>query len=40
MRGEGEGDEQMGDGAQIEPADWVLAAQPAPDFELDQRFSW
>jgi hypothetical protein len=30
----------MGDGAQIEPADWDLAAQPAPDFEVDQRISW
>jgi hypothetical protein len=38
------GDAQMGDGAQIEPADWDLAAQPAPafapDFEVDQRISW
>ena len=34
------GDAQMGDGAQIEPADWDLAAQPAPDFEADQRVSW
>jgi hypothetical protein len=33
-------DAQMGDGAQIEPADWDLAAQPAPDFEVDQRISW
>ena len=32
-------DEQMDDGAQIEP-DWDLAAQPAPDFEVDQRISW
>jgi hypothetical protein len=23
----------------IEP-DWDLAAQPAPDFEVDQRISW
>jgi len=30
----------MGDAAQIEPADWHLAAQPAPDFEVDQRISW
>jgi hypothetical protein len=30
----------VGDGAQIEPADWDLAAQPAPDFEVDQRISW
>jgi hypothetical protein len=33
-------DAQMDDGAQIEPADWDLAAQPAPDFEVDQRVSW
>ena len=33
-------DAQMDDGAQIEPADWDLAAQPAPDFEVDQRISW
>ncbi len=37
-------DAQMDDGAQIEPADWVTewdgAAQPAPDFEVDQRISW
>ena len=33
-------DAQMGDGAQIEPADWDLATQPAPDFEVDQRISW
>jgi hypothetical protein len=32
-------DAQMGDGAQIEP-DWDLAAQPAPDYEVDQRISW
>ena len=30
-------DAQMDDGAQTEPADWDLAAQPAPDFEVDQR---
>lgn len=34
------GDAQMGDGAQIEPADWDLVAQPAPDFEVDQRINW
>ena len=34
------GDAQMDDGAQIEPADWDLAAQAAPDFEVDQRVSW
>ena len=27
-------DAQMGEGAQVEP-DWDLAAQPAPDFEVD-----
>ena len=32
-------DAQMDDGAQTEP-DWDLAAQPAPDFEVDQRISW
>lgn len=34
------GEAQMGDGAQVEPTDWDLAAQPAPDFEVDQRISW
>jgi hypothetical protein len=33
------GDAQSDDGAQIEP-DWDLAAQPAPDYEVDQRISW
>ena len=33
------GDAQMGEGVQTEP-DWELAAQPAPDFEADQRVSW
>jgi hypothetical protein len=32
-------DAQMDDGAHIEP-DWDLAAQPAPDFEVDQRVNW
>jgi len=32
-------DAQMDDGVHIEP-DWDLAAQPAPDFEVDQRISW
>ncbi len=32
-------DAQMDDGAQIEP-DWDLAAQPAPDYEIDQRVNW
>lgn len=29
-------DAQAGEGAQVEP-DWDLAAQPAPDYEVDQR---
>ena len=33
-------DAQTDEGVQIEPADWDLAAQPAPDFEADQRVSW
>jgi hypothetical protein len=33
-------DAQMDEGVHIEPADWDLAAQPAPDFEVDQRISW
>ena len=33
-------DAQMDDGAQIEPADWDLAAQLAPDYEVDQRVNW
>jgi len=36
----GSTDAQMGDEAQIEPnwvADWDETAQPAPDFEVDQR---
>ena len=32
-------DAQMGDGVYGEP-DWDEAAQPAPDFEADQRVSW
>jgi hypothetical protein len=31
---------QTDEGAQNEPADWDLAAQPAPDFEVDQRINW
>ena len=34
---------QTDDGAHIEPdwaTDWDGAAQPAPDFEVDQRVSW
>jgi len=34
-----DGDAQMGEGAHIEP-DWGLAAQPAPDYEVDQRVNW
>jgi hypothetical protein len=33
-------DAQMNDGAQIASADWDLAAQPAPDYEVDQRIRW
>ena len=33
-------DAQMDDEAQIQPADWDLAAQPAPDYEADQRVNW
>jgi hypothetical protein len=29
----------MGEGVEVEP-DWEEAAQPAPDFEVDQRISW
>ena len=32
-------DAQMDEGAQVEP-DWDLAAQPAPDYALDQRINW
>ena len=32
-------DAQVGEGAAVEP-DWDLAAQAAPDFEVDQRVSW
>ncbi len=32
-------DAQMDEGVHMEP-DWDLAAQPAPDFEVDQRVSW
>lgn len=30
---------QVDDGVQIEP-DWDLVAQPAPDYEVDQRINW
>ena len=32
-------DAQVGEGTQIEP-DWDLAAQPAPEFDVDQRVNW
>jgi hypothetical protein len=32
-------DAQADDGAKIEP-DWDLAAQPAPNYEVDQRVNW
>jgi hypothetical protein len=32
-------DAQMGEGVEVEP-DWDLAAQPAPEFEIDQRVNW
>ncbi len=32
-------DAQTDEGVLIEP-DWDLAAQPAPDFEVDQRINW
>ena len=34
-----DGDAQVDDGVQIE-ADWDMAAQPAPDFDVDQRVNW
>ena len=36
-------DAQVDDGVQSEPdwaTDWDLAAQPAPDYEVDQRINW
>jgi hypothetical protein len=33
------GDAQQGEGIPIGP-DWDLAAQPAPDYEVDQRINW
>lgn len=36
---DGCGDVPMDNGAQFEP-DWDLAAQPAPDFDVDQRINW
>jgi Putative transposase len=32
-------DAQMGEGVEVEP-DWDLAAQAAPDYEVDQRVNW
>ncbi len=32
-------DAQVGEGSQIEPG-WDLEAQPAPDYEVDQRVNW
>ena len=32
-------DEQIGEGVESE-ADWDLAAQPAHDYEVDQRINW
>ena len=32
-------DAQMGEGVEIEP-DWDLVAQPAPNFDVDQRVNW
>ena len=32
-------DAQMGEGVEVEP-DWDLAAQPAPDYGVDQRVNW
>jgi hypothetical protein len=32
-------DAQVDEGVNGEP-DWVLAAQPAPDFDVDQRVNW
>jgi hypothetical protein len=34
-----DGNAQAGEGSPIEP-DWEVAAQPASDFEVDQRISW
>ena len=32
-------DARMGEGIEVEP-DWRLAAQPAPDYEVNQRINW
>lgn len=36
---EGCGEAQIDEGVEIEP-DWGLAAQPAPDYEVDQPINW
>ena len=36
---DGCGEAQIDEGVEIEP-DWDLAAQPAPDYEVDQRINW
>jgi hypothetical protein len=33
-------DAQTDEGVHIEPADWDLTAQAAPDFQVDQRINW
>ena len=33
------GDAQMGESVEVEPG-WDMAAQPAPDYEVDQRINW
>ncbi len=33
-------DAQADDGVHIEPADWDLAEQPAPDYEVDRQVNW
>ena len=37
--GDGGGEAQIDEGVEIEP-DWDPAAQPAPDYEVDQRVNW
>ena len=34
-----DGDAQVGEGTQTEP-DWDMAAQLAPEFDVDQRVNW
>jgi hypothetical protein len=33
-------DAQMDEGVHIEPANWDMAAQPTPNYEVDQRINW